>query len=115
MSTSFDTPKSLRTIADENLQGAKNKHGSATDRIQRFPDLKRPLRVELPAYFNTPCRLELKEPETETKTLPGIRPNLVEAEERIRIQKRLRDYQLLALACKRAKKPKVIARKYVIG
>jgi tetratricopeptide (TPR) repeat protein len=75
----------------------------------------KPLRIELPAYFNTPRRFELPEPHTEVKDLPNIRKvsiNLVETEERLRIQKRLRDYELLAMACKRSKKPKDEGRAY---
>ena len=107
MSLSFDTPRSLRTIADENLQNGKNAQGPISERGQKFPDLKKPLRIELPLYFNTPRRYDLPEITTDGKTLPEISQNLIEADERIRIQKRLRDYQLLSLACKRAKKAKV--------
>ncbi len=105
MSTSFDTPRSLRTMADENLQGALPKQSQ-----QRFPDLRKPLRIELPAYFNTPRRSELAE--QEEKGLPGIGRFTVESEERVRIQKRLKDYQHLALACRRAKKAKDEGRAY---
>lgn len=92
------------------MHGTSVKHSARSNGTENFPDLQKPLRIELPSYFNTPRRFDIPDPTTEATDLPNINPvyhNIMEAEEKIRVQKRLKDYKLIAVACKRGKKPKV--------
>ena len=113
---SFETPRPLRTIAEENLNVNSIKNEPlGNNRFEKFPALKKPLRVELPSYFNTPQRTNFTIITTEfgakRSSLPAIKPT-IDSEEQLRVRKRLKDYQLLAQACKRGKKPKDEGRAY---
>ena len=64
LNKSYDSPKMIQTLAEENLEGyftKKSDAGGGADKFSHFPKVKQPLRIELPAYFNTPRRKELPE------------------------------------------------------
>ena len=88
-----------------------------------------PQRIELPLYFNTPRRkddlIDCKKYKSKQENVNTTDPNgsfinnesalnmsYVEPVERIMSQKRLRDYSMLAFACKRANKLRDEGRAY---
>jgi len=111
-----------KTLAEENLKGFRLKN------LQKESDL--PLRVnqaqriELPVYFNTPKRREdiiAKQRLTDkSKKLneqmltdnSGLQMSYSDSYNRISATKRLKDYEMLAFACKRAGKSRDEGRAY---
>jgi len=111
----FESPRPLRTIAEENLNKTFNKHvrDSMGEQFQRHLVLKKPMRIELPLYFNTPQRAGFSMPEYFPRRRSLLPVDIsVDIEERLRIRKRLKDYQLLGQACKRGKKTRDEGRAY---
>ena len=111
-----------KTLAEENLKGFRLRN------LQKESDL--PLRVnqaqriELPIYFNTPKRKEdiiskkrlmEKQPVLEKNLMnnnSGLTMSYADSYNRIAAQKRLKDYEILAFACKRAGKSRDEGRSY---
>ena len=111
-----------KTLAEENLKGFRLRN------LQKESDL--PLRVnqaqriELPIYFNTPKRKEdiiskkrlIEKNNTLEKNLmnnnSGLTVSYTDSYNRIAAQKRLKDYDILAFACKRAGKSRDEGRAY---
>jgi hypothetical protein len=61
-SNSFvESPRIIKTIAEENLEGHILRKGNLPEKITSFPQVRQPLRIELPPYFNTPKRKALPE------------------------------------------------------
>ena len=113
---------SAKTLAEENLRGFRLRN------LQKESDL--PLRVnqaqriELPIYFNTPKRKEdiiarkrliEKNASLEKNIMnnnSGLTMSYSDSYNRIAAQKRLKDYGILAFACKRAGKSRDEGRAY---
>ena len=111
-----------KTLAEENLKGFRLRN------LQKESDL--PLRVnqaqriELPIYFNTPKRKEdifnkkrlVKDNKSLEKNImnnnSGLTMSYSDSYNRIAAQKRLKDYDILAFACKRAGKSRDEGRSY---
>ena len=111
-----------KTLAEENLKGFRLRN------LQKESDL--PLRVnqaqriELPIYFNTPKgkediiskkRLIEKNNSLEKNIMSnnsGLTMSYSDSYNRIAAQKRLKDYEILAFACKRAGKSRDEGRSY---
>ena len=111
-----------RTLAEENLHGFSFKKKRATNESSLNPYC--PQRIELPLYFNTPRRkddlINSTKYRTNCRTAVGrprdtsfinhssaLNMSCVDSADRIISKKRLRDYALLAFACKRANKLRV--------
>jgi len=111
-----------RTLAEENLHGFSFKK----PKMRNDPSLDpyNPQRIELPLYFNTPkrkddlvdirkYRTKSDKPEDQPKNSSFINnPSALnmsygDSVERLICKKRLKDYDLLAFACKRANKMRV--------
>jgi hypothetical protein len=112
-----------RTLAEENL------HGFSFKKSRRRGDTSlnpySPQRIELPLYFNTPKRKDdlvnirrYKPKSEESKKSPYLNNQsafnmfCADSGEQLMFKKRLRDYNLLAFACKRANKTRVIILKH---
>lgn len=111
-----------KTLAEENLKGFRLRN------LQKESDLplrvNQPQRIELPIYFNTPKRKEdiiLKKRLTNNaaeltasvlKNNSGLNMAYADSYNRIAAQKRLKDYNILAFACKRAGKSRDEGRAY---
>jgi len=107
-----------RTLAEENL------HGFSFKKSRRRGDSTlnpySPQRIELPLYFNTPKRKDdlvnirrYKPKSEENKNSPYLNNQsalnmfCADSGEQLMFKKRLKDYSLLAFACKRANKTRV--------
>jgi len=111
-----------KTLAEENLKGFRLKN------LQKESDLplrvNQPQRIELPIYFNTPKRKEdiisgkrLKDKTMDLNTQmltknAGLQMSYADSYNRIAAQKRLKDYDILAFACRRAGKSRDEGRAY---
>ncbi|OMJ94639.1 hypothetical protein SteCoe_2130 [Stentor coeruleus] len=98
-----------RTLAEDNMSGHLNNKGPS------FPhELTKPQRIELPVYFNTPRRVIPQRPTspTENPNLNLSHQQVVDLEKKTTISKRLKDYSMLAFACKRAGKTRDEGRAY---
>lgn len=110
-----------KTLAEENLrefnfnQSNKNLHSKTK--------IFSPQRIELPAYFNTPRRVEggiIKNKisnqanivKSIMKNTSGLTMSYKDSYNRITANKRLKDYSMLAFACKRAGKHRDEGRAY---
>ncbi len=113
-----------RTLAEENLYGFSFKRGRR--RADASMDPYSPQRIELPLYFNTPkrrdnfldphkyrVRAEVEDSEDNPNNSSyinnqsALNMSYADSVDRILSKKRLKDYDLLALACKRAEKGRV--------
>eukprot|EP00826_Nyctotherus_ovalis_P046676 TRINITY_DN5306_c0_g2_i2.p2 TRINITY_DN5306_c0_g2~~TRINITY_DN5306_c0_g2_i2.p2 ORF type:complete len:190 (+),score=29.17 TRINITY_DN5306_c0_g2_i2:227-796(+) len=109
-----------RTLAEENLHGFSFKKSRKRGDTSLNP--YSPQRIELPLYFNTPKRKDdlvnvkrykTKSDEVETKKSPYLNNQsalnmfCADSGEQLMFKKRLKDYNLLAFACKRANKTRV--------
>ena len=124
-------PLAGRTLAEENLRGFSLKKRSAAQNTSMNPYA--PQRIELPLYFNTPMRkddlVDSKKYSVRPHTKQGrIRPignpaipmnnksllnmSYIDSGEQILYRKRLKDYAILAFACKRANKLRDEGRAY---
>ena len=111
---SFMEPRDLMTLAEENIRHAKKKE------LLSFPIFSLPLRIELPYIFNTPRRNKMPVSivqaslayKTDLPTIKNLCGEVVSTEERRKYQKRIRDYLLLAGACRRANKLRDEGRAY---
>lgn len=105
-----------KTLAEENLRGFRLKS------LQKENDLPLrvncPQRIELPMYFNTPKRKEdivaKNRLKTKIKTMKDSALNMsyIDSYNRLAARKRLKDYEILAFACKRANKSRDEGRAY---
>lgn len=98
-----------RTLAEDNMSG------HLTNRGPTFPhELTKPQRIELPVYFNTPRRVIPLRPSSPSskQTLNTSMQHAVDLEKTTTITKRLKDYSMLAFACKRAGKTRDEGRAY---
>ena len=111
-----------KTLAEENLKGFRLRN------LQKESDLplrvNQPQRIELPIYFNTPKRKEdviskkrliEKNQKLEKNIMNnncGLTMSYNDSYNRIAAQKRLKDYEILAFACKRAGKSRDEGRAY---
>jgi hypothetical protein len=109
-------------LAEENLRGFRLKN------LQKEGDLplriNQPQRIELPIYFNTPrrkediiskARLMDKSKQLNNSSMAtnsALEMSYTDSYNRIAAQKRLKDYQILAFACKRAGKSRDEGRAY---
>ena len=104
------TPKyPSRTLAEDNMSGHLSNHGPS------FPhELTKPQRIELPVYFNTPRRFVPPRPISPTGKQNANQTfhQCVDLEKTTTITKRLKDYSMLAFACKRAGKTRDEGRAY---
>jgi len=116
-----------RTLAEENLQGFNFKKRMSTNASSMNPYA--PQRIELPLYFNTPQRMDDLMDAKKYKTYKkgsahtdqnasfinnesALNMSYVEPSERIVYKKRIKDYSMLAFACKRANKLRDEGRAY---
>ena len=111
-----------RTLAEENLHDFSFKEPRR--RGQASLDPYSPQRIELPMYFNTPKRkdnlINIRKyqiravTEEDKRALPFINNqsafnmSYADSAEQLVYKKRLKDYDLLGLACKRANKMRVL-------
>jgi tetratricopeptide (TPR) repeat protein len=97
-----------RTLAEDNMGGY------LSTRSPGFPhELTKPQRIELPVYFNTPRRFVQPRPASPQKPAANTSfPTAVDLEKKTMITKRLKDYSMLAFACKRAGKTRDEGRAY---
>ena len=111
-----------KTLAEENLKGFRLRN------LQKESDLplrvNQPQRIELPIYFNTPKRKEdvinkkrlIEKNNSLEKNImannSGLTMSYTDSYNRIAAQKRLKDYEILAFACKRAGKSRDEGRAY---
>lgn len=102
------TPKyPSRTLAEDNMSGHLANRGPS------FPhELTKPQRIELPVYFNTPRRFIPPRPISPTSKQNSSFQQPVDLEKKTTITKRLKDYSMLAFACKRAGKTRDEGRAY---
>ena len=102
------TPKyPSRTLAEDNMLG------HFTNKGQAFPhEITKPQRIELPVYFNTPRRFIQPRPSSPKSNLNKSYQQGVDLEKTTTITKRLKDYSMLAFACKRAGKTRDEGRAY---
>lgn len=98
-----------RTLAEDNMSGHIQGLSSAIPH-----ELTKPQRIELPVYFNTPRRFVPPRPSSPTtKQNPNTTfSQAVDLEKKTTISKRLKDYSMLAFACKRAGKTRDEGRAY---
>ena len=111
---SIDAPRGQMTLAEENTRNNPKRS------YLSFPVFSQPLRIELPYIFNTPRRVKM--PITVNKiqlafksdlpTIKNLCGHSIGTEDRIKFQKRLKDYLLLAGACRRANKLRDEGRAY---
>lgn len=100
-----------RTLVEDNM-GPQRKRND-----ESLLEISQPQRIELPTYFNTPRRYNsapraaVKKPETapllsfrNAKFLNLLNEKSLISDKRLTVMKRLKDYKLLAFACKRAGK-----------
>jgi len=118
-----------RTLAEENLKsfGSKKRTSGQSSSMNPYA----PQRIELPLYFNTPMRkddlIDSKKysvrpysKQSKASANPGIPMNnqsllnmsYVDSREEILYRKRIKDYAILAFACKRANKLRDEGRAY---
>ncbi|CAG9314723.1 unnamed protein product [Blepharisma stoltei] len=111
------TPKfPSRTLAEDNMEG----HFSNRSKAELFPhEITKPQRIELPVYFNTPRRFSITRPKSPPKPVNNLfkNPNqsfqnALDLEKTTTVMKRLKDYNMLAFACKRAGKTRDEGRAY---
>lgn len=105
-----------KTLAEENLRGFRLKS------LQKENDLPLrvnwPQRIELPMYFNTPKRkediLSKHSLKTKVKSMKDSALNMwyIDSYNRLAAKKRLKDYEILSFACKRAGKSRDEGRAY---
>lgn len=105
-----------KTLAEENLRGFRLKS------LQKENDLPLrvncPQRIELPMYFNTPRRKEdimaNNRLQAKVKSMKDSALNMsyIDSYNRLASKKRLKDYAILAFACKRAGKSRDEGRAY---
>lgn len=104
------TPKyPSRTLAEDNMSG------HLSNRAPVFPhQLTKPQRIELPVYFNTPRRFEPpRSSSPASKQAANVSfQQAVDLDKKTTITKRLKDYSMLAFACKRAGKTRDEGRAY---
>ena len=98
-----------RTLAEDNMSGHLSGHTAGIPH-----ELTKPQRIELPVYFNTPRRYIQPRPISPTsKANPNSSfTQTVDLEKKTTISKRLKDYSMLAFACKRAGKTRDEGRAY---
>ena len=108
-----------RTLAEDNMGGFMFNAG----REPHAPDVNQPQRIELPVYFNTPRRYTGRQPypprsrpatsnNRARSLLTVANKNDVDIGKRTTVVKRLKDYEILAFACKRAGKARDEGRAY---
>lgn len=113
------TPKfPSRTLAEDNMSG----YFSNKNKTDAFPhEITRPQRIELPVYFNTPRRYSITRPKSPPKPQNvnnsfrnpnGSFQSGLDLDKKTTVMKRLKDYNMLAFACKRAGKTRDEGRAY---
>ena len=110
----------FRSLAEENLHGFSFK--KSKKRGDSVLDPYSPQRIELPLYFNTPKRMDnlvnirrykTKSEEDQSNKSPYLNNQsalnmfCTDSGEQLLFKKRLKDYNMLAFACKRANKTRV--------
>lgn len=107
-----------RTLAEENMSFALSSK-SRTDNLQH--ELNKPQRIELPIYFNTPRRFGNSTRTSSTRSSSNTRGSgntsflnisNIESDKKVCTIRRLRDYSMLAFACKRGGKARDEGRAY---
>ncbi|CAG9323805.1 unnamed protein product [Blepharisma stoltei] len=117
-SRSYNPKFPSRTLAEDNMEG----HFSSRNKAELFPhEITKPQRIELPVYFNTPRRFSFSRPKSPPKPAnvnnsfknpnQSFQNNL-DLEKKTTVMKRLKDYNMLAFACKRAGKTRDEGRAY---
>jgi len=109
-----------QTLADENMRGMGTK--SYKRGADNFQKVNSPQRIELPIYFNTPRRFDLSPKMKQRTQSVDIGPKsemantiALKSSDPTRIvnsKRRLKDYGILAFACKRAGKLRDEGRSY---
>jgi len=114
----LQTPRGGVTLAEENMRSFLNNRTASRDYSDAPPKLNVPQRIELPVYFNTPQRVELgARKNIRVRTATGSSRTMqnfvsVDSNRKLNSQKRLKDYGMLAFACKRAGKARDEGRAY---
>jgi tetratricopeptide (TPR) repeat protein len=107
-----------RTLAEENMSFALSTK-SRTNNLQH--ELNKPQRIELPVYFNTPRRFGCSTRSSGTRAFSNSRGSVntsflnisnIESDQKVCTIRRLRDYSMLAFACKRGGKARDEGRAY---
>jgi len=97
------TPKMpSRTLAEENMSAFM----TGRRKVEEFPsEINKPQRIELPVYFNTPRRYTLPRGRGSSTERPARLPvSNLQSDKKVSVMRRLKDYQMLAFACKRSGK-----------
>lgn len=97
------TPKMpSRTLAEENMSAFM----TGRRKVEEFPsEINKPQRIELPVYFNTPRRYPFTRGRGSSTERPARLPvSNLQSDKKVSVMRRLKDYQMLAFACKRSGK-----------